>query len=164
MAEGVTALPDYLLEPNAVLLDDVPWRHGQVCALPIQQRVRCKNSQLQRSTTSSRTVDLKLTCRLTCNPVPSIRTLEHVCIPGFCVPRYQTMPRLMKTGHKVSAASNLQHLLYNLASQDRSYRTDSRSSCWVSWGDCDQPCEGEQMITALQLVSHLNVTTTATTA
>ena len=29
MADTVT-LPDYLLEPNAVLLDNIPWRHGQV--------------------------------------------------------------------------------------------------------------------------------------
>ena len=30
MAETAVTLPDYLLEPNAVLLDNIPWRHGQV--------------------------------------------------------------------------------------------------------------------------------------
>ena len=28
-------LPDFLLEPNVVLLDDVRWRHGQVTELPL---------------------------------------------------------------------------------------------------------------------------------
>ena len=31
------AMPDYLLEPNAVLLDQCRWRHGQVSPCP-QQR------------------------------------------------------------------------------------------------------------------------------
>lgn len=30
MAQSAVTLPDYLLEPNAVLLDNIPWRHGQV--------------------------------------------------------------------------------------------------------------------------------------
>lgn len=29
-APGTADMPDYLLEPNAVLLDQCRWRHGQV--------------------------------------------------------------------------------------------------------------------------------------
>ena len=29
-ASGTANMPDYLLEPNAVLLDQCRWRHGQV--------------------------------------------------------------------------------------------------------------------------------------
>lgn len=128
MAKVIDALPDYLLDPNVVLLDDIPWRHGQVsCACFLFESVHSVGPAAKMATGDRKN-----------------QHLSDSLVADLTQRRLQTTPKQTRIMHRVwLAIPHLQHCSDTLSGTVAtwSHRQDCNTSSGLAWGACDQPGE-----------------------